>query len=256
MQPLVSLLILTLSLSASISFPLPVPRYLRDFFQAVLPTAPNSSPIMNIPDIIKSPFTSKDPSAGESDSLIVSDVIGKDRAIQIYAGFTRDIDTISRRLDDTKQNSTVLAPLNSEIQKLPRKPWENPKDYDAMGVEAYKGEEGEDRAHANLRRFVEAHVVPASPWEKGDKVETIGGGKVWWEEEDGKRVVCFVHNVLSNRSLLTQLLRFTRAISRFIVSRRRSRTVRFGCSRGSSTTSHRAGGVQGDDSTTLVNEFS
>lgn len=72
---------------------------------------------------------------------------------------------------------------------MPRKPWEDPKEYNALGADAYKGDDGEDRAHKNLRRFVEAHVVPVSPWKEGEKVEAVGGGKVWWEEKQGTKVV-------------------------------------------------------------------
>ena len=149
----------------------------------------HQTPIMNIPNILAPDSKDKEPSAG-SDSLSISDVIGKDRVINIFAGFTRDIDTISKRLDDQTQNTTVLAPLNSALQKLPRKPWEDPEDYNAMGEKAYEGQSGEDRAHGNLRRFAEAHVVPVSPWKEGEKVETMGGGTVWWESRDGGKVVC------------------------------------------------------------------
>jgi paired amphipathic helix protein Sin3a len=121
---------------------------------------------------------------------MLSDVMGRDRSINIFAGFTRDIESVSNRLDDSGKNSTVLAPLNSAIEKLPRKPWEDPKDYDALGTEAYEGEEGQERAQRNLRRFVEAHIVPVSPWKEGEKVKAIGTDReVWWEEKDGKRVV-------------------------------------------------------------------
>ncbi len=101
-----------------------------------------------------------------------------------------DIDTISKRFDDNSQNTTVLAPLNSELRKLPRKPWEDPKDYHALGAEAYEGSEGEDRAHKNLRRFTEAHVVPVSPWKEGERVKTVAGNEVWWEEKEGSKRVC------------------------------------------------------------------
>ena len=124
-----------------------------------------------------------------SGDLIISDVIGKERSINIFAGFTRDIESISSRLDNTSQNSTILAPLNSEVQKLPRKPWEDPEEYNALGEDAYKGASGEDRAQANLRRFVEAHIVASSPWKEGDKTETLSGNNVWWETKDGKRMV-------------------------------------------------------------------
>ena len=112
-----------------------------------------------------------------------------DSRVHIAYSYVGDIDNISKRLDDPDKHTTVLAPLNSELQKLPRKPWEDPKDYDAMGAEAYKGESGEDRATRNLRRFVEAHTIPVSPWQEGEKVESLRGEKVWWENKDGMKMV-------------------------------------------------------------------
>lgn len=151
--------------------------------------AHRQEPIMNVPNIALPPFSDKDASSGDVGDVVISDVIGKERVINIFAGFTRDIDTISKRLDDNTQNATVLAPLNSEMQKLPRKPWEDPKDYKALGANAYDGKDGEDRAHRNLRRFVAAHIIPVSPWKEGDKVESLGGGKVWWESNGDTRTV-------------------------------------------------------------------
>lgn len=96
---------------------------------------------------------------------------------------------MSTRLDTTGLNATVLAPVNSAISDLPRKPWEDPRDYSELGASAYEGQAGEDRASRNLRRFTEAHVVPTSPWKEGEKVKSMGGGEVWWENKDGKAVV-------------------------------------------------------------------
>jgi hypothetical protein len=133
-----------------------------------------------------SPSTSA-PSDGNT--IILSDVLGNDRSINIFAGFTRDFAPISQRFEDSSLNTTILAPLNSAIMALPRKPWEDPKDYENLGADAYEGEPGEERAQKNLRRFVEAHVVPVSPWKEGEKVDTLTGGKVWWETKDGAKVV-------------------------------------------------------------------
>lgn len=81
----------------------------------------------------------------------------------------------------------MLAPLNSAIEALPRKLWEDPREDSA---DAYQGEQGQERAKANLKRFVEAHLVGVSPWEEGAKGETVGGRKLWWEtREDGRRVI-------------------------------------------------------------------
>ncbi|KAH7027350.1 uncharacterized protein B0I36DRAFT_364562 [Microdochium trichocladiopsis] len=138
-------------------------------------------------------------------SVMLSDVMGRDRSMNLFAGFVRDIAAISTRLDSASQNSTVLAPLNSAIDSLPRKPWEDAADYDRLGASAYEGGEGRDRAERNLRRFVEAHVLPTSPWREGERVRSLlsaggsGGGaddeggsgdrEVWWETRDGKRVI-------------------------------------------------------------------
>lgn len=125
----------------------------------------------------------------DGDTVILSDVIGNDRSINIFAGFTRDFATISQRFEDSSLNTTIMAPINSAIMALPRKPWEDPEDYDKLGPNAYEGEPGEERAQKNLRRFVEAHVVPVSPWREGEKVKTLAGGEVWWEGKDGVKMV-------------------------------------------------------------------
>lgn len=149
-------------------------------------------PIMNLPNIFlpSSKQHSNDPAAKEdTGEIIISDVIGRERSINIFAGFTRDIEDISNRLETNTENTTVLAPLNSEIQKLPRKPWEDLSDYETLGEQAYDGSGGQERAHKNLQKFVEAHIVPQSPWKEGQKVSSLGGGQVWWEERDGKKFV-------------------------------------------------------------------
>lgn len=132
------------------------------------------------------------PPAGEtvSTGVIISDVIGKTQSIAIFSGLTRDVDSVSSRLNDASQNATVLAPDNTVMRSLPRKPWEDPNDYSTFGESAYQGQAGEDRAHKNLRIFVEKHIVPESPWEEGKKVKTLEGTEIWWERKDGKKTVC------------------------------------------------------------------
>lgn len=190
MKSAFSCLVLYLCLLWPVAFgQLAVIDYVRDLITANLD---HQTPIMSIPNIFLpgSKDDNNNDSTGGGD-VTISDVIGKDRIIGIFAGFTRDIDTVAKRLDNGSSNTTVLAPTNGELQKLPRKPWEDPEDYQALGQEAYTGTSGENRAHRNLRRFVEAHVIPTSPWKSGEKVQSIGGGEVWWEEIDGKKMVHF-----------------------------------------------------------------
>lgn len=135
--------------------------------------------------------TEEAPATMQQNGVLLSDVMGRDRSINVFASLTRDVEVVARRLDDAAQHSTVLAPLNSRIEALPRKPWEDPADYSALGAGAYEGPDGQERAHRNQRRFAEAHIVPASPWKEGEKVRSLlqGDGEIWWETRDGKKVV-------------------------------------------------------------------
>jgi hypothetical protein len=107
------------------------------------------------------------PAAEVSTGVIISDVIGKTQSIAIFSGLTRDIAAVAGRLDNAGQNATVLAPDNSVMRDLKRKPWEDPEDYDTFGTSAYEGTAGADRAQKNLERFVQRHIIPESPWEEG-----------------------------------------------------------------------------------------
>ncbi|KAJ5114469.1 hypothetical protein NUU61_000228, partial [Penicillium alfredii] len=148
-----------------------------------------------IPGLVKPQSTAPDGDIqrskdSQADGLIVSDVLPKTKGINIYARLTRDFEPIASRLNDASKNITVLAPRNSAIQALPRKPWENPEDYSKFGeVDAYEGQEGQDRAKRNLQRFVEAHLIPVSPWRAEEEIETLAGEKLTWNKEGDKIVI-------------------------------------------------------------------
>jgi hypothetical protein len=141
------------------------------------------------PTDVMSPPTFSSISTQAADNLLLSDVMGRERSINIFSGFTRDIDTNDFALDSKTENFTVLAPDNDAIRALPRKPWEDPQDYSAFGDRAYEGPDGSQRANKNLRNFVEAHIVMQSPWRPGQKAKTAKGDEIWLEEKDGKWLV-------------------------------------------------------------------
>ena len=68
-----------------------------------------------------------------------------------------------------------------------------------MGGEAYKGEQGRERAEGNLRRWVQGCLVFGPPaggereWKEGEKrmrgVEEGEKKEVWWEARDGKQMI-------------------------------------------------------------------
>ncbi|KAF1932428.1 uncharacterized protein M421DRAFT_2052 [Didymella exigua CBS 183.55] len=129
------------------------------------------------------------PSSNDASGIIISDVIGKVQDIAIFSDLTRNVDAVSGRLEDAAQNATVLAPDNTVMKNLKRKPWEDPQDYNQFGAQAYEGSSGLDRAHSNLERFVKRHIVAESPWEEGRKVKTLAGNEVWWESKDGQKTI-------------------------------------------------------------------
>lgn len=155
------------------------------------PQFPDQHPLMDPVGPALPPTGSSDPRPPPGQgSVILSDVMGRDRSINIFAGFTRDIESSARRLDDESKNTTVLAPLNLAIEKLPRKPWEDPRDYGVLGPNAYEGDDGQERAQKNLQRFVEAHMVPASPWPEKEKIKPISDDReIWWETKGDTRWV-------------------------------------------------------------------
>lgn len=127
-------------------------------------------------------------STGGGGDLIVSDILNKERDINAFASLARQIESVSDRIDNGSKNTTILAPSNVAVQQLPRKPWESPIDYEMHGQEdAYAGKQGRERADDNLKKFVEMHVLPESPWAEDVKLETLGGAKISWKKgEDGK----------------------------------------------------------------------
>ncbi|KAL1954688.1 hypothetical protein VTO42DRAFT_792 [Malbranchea cinnamomea] len=142
-------------------------------------------------DILPSSGPGGGDSASGDDGLIVSDILNKERDINAFASLARQIEEVSNRLNSDRINTTVLAPSNAAVQRLPRKPWESPRDYEAYGMEeAYAGQQGRERAANNLKKFVEMHVVPDSPWAEDKEVKTLGGARISWKKgNDGKKYI-------------------------------------------------------------------
>lgn len=80
------------------------------------------SPLLPTPDRITAP-EDKD-NSDQPGSLIIADVLPRERTISIFASLVRDVGSVADRLQDSGVNATVLAPINSALAALPRKPWE------------------------------------------------------------------------------------------------------------------------------------
>ncbi|RMZ87033.1 hypothetical protein DV736_g5737, partial [Chaetothyriales sp. CBS 134916] len=142
------------------------------------------------PDPVQPPSAQPQDQGMHDDSgLAIADILPKTRNINIFASLTRDISSISDRLESnhSRDNTTLLAPLNSVMQSLPRKPWEDKLD----DTDSVRASNNEEKAAHNIQSFVEEHIVPVSPWKEGKegKTKTIGGQELWWEQRGDKRYV-------------------------------------------------------------------
>ncbi|KAI1821808.1 hypothetical protein F4861DRAFT_438933 [Xylaria intraflava] len=152
-----------------------------------------SLPKLFAPDtqaVIMDPDQTPRQSTLTNEELLISDAMARDRSINTFSGYTRDVPAISNRLASPSANSTVLAPVNSFFDGH-EKAWENPDDYKAFGTAAYDGDEGLGRARRNLQRLVEAHIIPVNPWPEGKEARSLldGDEAIRWERKDGGMVI-------------------------------------------------------------------
>lgn len=124
--------------------------------------------------------------SGPSDTVTVADVAGRDRSIGIFTRLMLSVGSLASDLRDPNVNVTILAPSNASLTALPRKPWEDVPDKEAT---AHDTEPEEGRAQKNLSDFVRSHVVTRSPWSVDERAETLTGKPVWYEENNGRRVL-------------------------------------------------------------------
>ncbi|OTA06798.1 hypothetical protein A9Z42_0075600 [Trichoderma parareesei] len=157
---------------------------------------PPYPPPGHLPVIMSPSSSSHEVQSQVQPAVLLIDILGTQRSLTTFFSLARMRPETNEPLADANTKTTVLAPSNVAIEHLPRKPWENPDDYDALGSQAYDGSGGKDRADDNMMRFVQAHLVIGhpSPWEAGVKAKTSAGREIWWEEgkaagQEGKRVV-------------------------------------------------------------------
>lgn len=137
------------------------------------------------------------PDPPDPNTVPLADALSTLRALTSFSSMTRIYPSplATSALSETTiaKTTIVLAPLNSAIEALPRKPWEDPDDYAAFGDSAYEGPQGRRRADENLRRFVDRHVVvveAADAWPPGRRAKSLAGCELWWQQhETGNRLV-------------------------------------------------------------------
>jgi len=189
MRTILRFILSTLLINTSQAWPIQSPKTVRPA-APLLDLAPQS-PLMS---------STENPS-----DLTLTDVLPSHPSISIFASLARTTSSLTSLLNSSPPSSspsspsthllniTILAPSNSALSSLPRKPWEQPSDYTAFGASAYEGADGEERAQRNREGFVRAHVVVGglsiSGGKEGEqgvkKARTLADTEVWVEEREG-----------------------------------------------------------------------
>jgi len=177
MRTILRLILSTLLINTSQAWPIQSSK-------TVLPAAPlldlaPQSPLMS---------STENPS-----DLTLTDVLPSHPSISIFASLARTTNSLTSLLSSQPPSSpsthphniTILAPSNSALASLPRKPWEQPSDYAAFGTSAYEGADGEGRAQRNREGFVRAHIVVGELGVGMKKARTLRDTEVWVEEREG-----------------------------------------------------------------------
>lgn len=120
-------------------------------------------------------FSDNTPPAGKP---TLADVLGINKQCTIISDYTMGLRDVMLRLQDANKQTLVLAPLNTAILALPQKPW-----LDASGSEEKRvnAQRNEERAEANIARFVSAHLAESIPAKAGEHVKRMTGGDMWFE---------------------------------------------------------------------------
>ncbi|KAK9385225.1 hypothetical protein V1515DRAFT_574849 [Lipomyces mesembrius] len=124
-------------------------------------------------------------SKGTGVQLLMTDALGIDRGISIFASLVRQVEGLMWRLQDRSKDTLVLAPTNEAMQGLKRKPWE-----DEETTEHNDPIDEERRAMENIARFVLSHVVNDYGFDApGEKKKCGAGVSDLWYESTGDHMV-------------------------------------------------------------------
>ncbi|KAK9350942.1 hypothetical protein V1505DRAFT_373570 [Lipomyces doorenjongii] len=117
--------------------------------------------------------------------LLMTDALGIDREISIFASLVRQIEGLMLRLQDRSKDTLVLAPTNEAMQALKRKPWE-----DEETIQHSDPIDEERRAMENIARFVLSHIVNDYGFDApGEKKKCGAGVSDLWYESAGDHMV-------------------------------------------------------------------
>lgn len=128
---------------------------------------------------------------------LLGDIFGSLRQCTIIGDYVRSAQTVSDRMVDSQRQTLILAPINSAIVSLPRKPWQDgPENAQDPRVDVMRND---DRASKNIEAFVDRHVIPMFPVEAGTTARNLAGQTLLFEIKDGDKYIDGKHKVLDEK---------------------------------------------------------
>lgn len=135
--------------------------------------------------------------AAPAGAPLLADIIGL-KQCTIMSDYAMNLEGIARRLLDPSQRTLVLAPINSAITALPRKPWvDGPVDAQDPKISPLRNE---DRAARNIEAFVERHVVSQYPLPAGAEAKNMAGQAISVEMKDEEKYINGKYKVLVEKT--------------------------------------------------------
>lgn len=87
-------------------------------------------------------------------SVLLKTQLAVTREIAIFASYVRDVESLQERFNDEKTYSIILAPSDSAVRSLIKKPWAFPSPVD----EKLPDERKEQIIRNNVRTFIAEHI--------------------------------------------------------------------------------------------------
>ncbi|BGP14712.1 hypothetical protein JCM10213_002759 [Rhodosporidiobolus nylandii] len=127
-----------------------------------------------------------------SSSPTLADLLTRSKTARMFYGYSRDSAAVSTLLLDSTGSVTVLAPTDSAITALARKPHQGPPPRNADGGEVRASVEDERAAAEYLERWCKAHIVlervqlEEDGWEEREYATMAGTMVRFARSADGK----------------------------------------------------------------------
>ena len=120
---------------------------------------------------------------------LISDILGIDKSITILTEYSLGLAEIAERLQDSSKYTIVLAPSNTAIMAMERKPWQDADP--ASKAPLLTAEDKDTRASDNIARFIKSHIVAldSASWKADVKKHNLLGQPLWYATNDNQRSI-------------------------------------------------------------------